>query len=153
MCEGFEADDLVATIVKKFKSDDLKIIIASSDKDLAQLVSENVKILDPIKGKFFDQVELEKKFGIPPSKIVDYLALVGDASDNVPGVPGVGPKTAVKLLQQFGSAEDIDIEKITKPKLRQNLLDFQDKMPLSKKLVTLCGDFVTFDQQINRRLT
>jgi DNA polymerase-1 len=138
--DGYEADDIIATLVKRFKSKDLKIIIVSSDKDLMQLVSDNVLILDPIKNIFFDSNEVKKKFDVFPHQIVDYLSLVGDASDNIPGVPNIGPKTAAKLLNEFQTLDAIDLDKIPRQKLRDNLITFKDQLLLSRTLVTLADD-------------
>lgn len=136
-CRSFEADDIIATITKKFKSPDLKIIILSSDKDLMQLVEENIFILDPLKDKLFAPKDVEEKFGVRPEQMIDFLSLVGDPSDNIPGVKGIGPKTAALLLQEFGSIENITLEKITKQKLKENLANYKEETKLSKMLVAL----------------
>lgn len=112
--EGLEADDLIATKVCDLEGQDSEVIIVSSDKDLAQLVSSNVKQLLPpptanprIGWRLLDQGAVAEKFGVSPAAILDYLAIIGDQSDNIPGLPGVGPKTAVKWIQEFGDMENL----------------------------------------------
>src|SRR6185436_140660 len=104
--EQLEADDLIAVAVQKAKEQGLRVVIASSDKDLMQLVDdERVMMWDAMRNRVFGTPEVIEKFGVPPSQVRDLLALVGDTSDNVPGVPGIGPKTAAELLGQFGSLD------------------------------------------------
>ena len=112
--EGLEADDLIATKVNELKDEDCEITIVSSDKDLAQLVSNSVKQMLPpptanprLGWRTLDAVGVEEKFGVPPASILDYLAIIGDQSDNIPGLSGVGPKTAVKWLKEFGDMENL----------------------------------------------
>lgn len=155
---GYEADDLIAAIVHQFKSakkeKDLKIIIVSSDKDLMQLVTKDVVLYDPahIKGpKTYDESGVLEKFGVNPVQVRDLLALMGDSSDNVPGVPGVGPKTATDLIKKYGSLENVlaHIDEITKPALKNNLIQHRSDAELSLKLVTLeidVGEQYSMDQ-------
>lgn len=144
--DGFEADDLIGTIVNKFNQPQLRIIIITGDRDLFQLITDNVYIVTPHIGlseiKIYDKDEVLKKFGIAPSKIVDYKALVGDQSDNYPGAKGIGPKTAVKLINQFGSVENLyeNLEKIDSEKLRKILTIEKENVFLSKKLATILTD-------------
>lgn len=145
---GYEADDIIASLVKqaqqKFQNLNLKfqIIIVTGDKDLMQLVEEGVKIYLPQKGfaegRLCGEEEVEEILGIKPSQVVDYKSLVGDSSDNYPGVPGIGPKTAVSLLRQFGSLEEIykNLDKI-KPLVAQKLKEGKESAYLSKKLATI----------------
>ncbi|HEX7153772.1 MAG TPA: 5'-3' exonuclease H3TH domain-containing protein [Thermoanaerobaculia bacterium] len=105
--ERYEADDLIATIMHQTDSRSSHYVIVTSDKDLAQLVSERVTLSNPAKKERFDAAAVEAKFGVKPTQIVDYLALAGDAVDNIPGVKGIGPKTAAQLLQRYGSLEKI----------------------------------------------
>jgi DNA polymerase-1 len=141
--DGFEADDLIGTIVNKFNQPQLRIIIITGDRDLFQLINDNVYIVTPHIGlseiKIYDQNEVLKKFGIAPSKIVDYKALVGDQSDNYPGAKGIGPKTAVKLINQFGTVENLyeNLEKVGSEKLREILAVEKENVFLSKKLATI----------------
>ncbi|MCG8466160.1 MAG: hypothetical protein MI750_15095 [Xanthomonadales bacterium] len=102
---GVEADDVIATLVKQARAEGWSCQVATSDKDLAQLVDEQVTLVDTMNNSQMDIAGVEKKFGVRPEQIVDYLALVGDTSDNIPGVQGVGPKTAAKWLGQFGDLD------------------------------------------------
>lgn len=138
---GFEADDIIATLVARFCSD-VKTLIITGDKDMYQLVDENVVILDYLVGKEYGKAETEAKFGVPPCRLRDLLGLAGDSSDNIPGVPGIGPKTAVKLIQEFGSIEDIyaNIDKVSSEKLREKLRANKAQAELSKELATLHPD-------------
>ncbi len=140
--EGFEADDLIATLIDKFSSQFGKVWIISSDKDLMQLVTDQVHLLRAETGvselKKYDPDRIREKYGIDATQFVDYLALIGDSSDNIPGVNGIGPKTAVKLLQTFYSIEEIfsRMNEVT-PSYRNKLEGKQDIASLSKKLVQL----------------
>jgi len=136
--DGFEADDLIATVTKRAVKDGYQVMIVSADKDLMQLVDENVYLYDSMKDKVFGPKEVEEKFGVPPSRVGDVLALWGDASDNIPGVPGVGEKTATKLIQEFGSLENLlaHPEKVS-GKLSEKIKNSKDQALLSRKLVDL----------------
>ena len=103
MVEGVEADDVIATLARQAHRQSLRTLVATGDKDLAQIVAEDVELVDTMQDRRYDRVAVTDKFGVPPELMVDYLALVGDTSDNIPGVPKVGPKTAAKWLQQYGS--------------------------------------------------
>ena len=105
--EGFEADDIIATMVDRLKERKSLIYIVTSDKDMAQLVDKDVFIYDAQKNTILGKKEVTEKFGIPPTAMRDYLSLAGDASDNIPGVPGIGEKTALELISYFGSVENI----------------------------------------------
>ena len=139
---SFEADDIIATIAKKFEAEGLKIAIITGDKDMYQLVDENTVILDYMAGKEYGPAEVKEKFGVSPERIRDLLALSGDASDNVPGVPGIGIKTAAKLIEEFGSIDNVfeGVESISKPKLKENLKANKDQAMLSLQVVTLDPD-------------
>ncbi|WP_437983124.1 DNA polymerase I [Sorangium sp. So ce117] len=140
--EGLEADDLVAVAVARAKERGLRVVIASSDKDLMQLVDgEQVMLWDAMRDKVYGHPEVVAKFGVPPEQVRDLLALVGDTSDNVPGVPGVGLKTAAELLAQFGSLSAIyeRIGEVKKPRIRESLQQNEADARLSQKLVTLDG--------------
>lgn len=140
---GYEADDLVATITHQARKHDLEVLIVSGDKDLMQLVGEGVTILKPSRelGQLepLDAQGVERYLGVPPSKIRDYLALVGDAVDNIPGVPGVGEATARKLLQEFQTLDGVlaNVQKVTNAKVRQALLEHREQARLSYDLVRL----------------
>jgi DNA polymerase-1 len=105
--EGFEADDLIATYAQHAQEAGYEVCIISSDKDLMQLVRPGVSMLDPIKNRTIGEAEVLEKFGVPPSKVVEVQALAGDASDNVPGVPGIGIKTAAELINTYGDLESL----------------------------------------------
>ncbi|MGK3998345.1 DNA polymerase I [Sorangium sp. So ce1024] len=140
--EGLEADDLIAVTVARAKERGLRVVIASSDKDLMQLVDEDrVMLWDAMRDKVYGPPEVVAKFGVPPEQVRDLLALVGDSSDNVPGVPGVGLKTAAELLAQFGSLASLyaRLDEVKKPRIRESLKQHEADALLSQKLVTLDG--------------
>lgn len=138
--ENVEADDVIGSLSEKFK-DQRKIKIFSGDKDFAQLVDERVNIINPITLDLVDKKAVKKKFDINPSNIIDYLALVGDKSDNIPGVPGVGNKTAARLINQFGSVEEIISKRdLIKGKIGDSLKENVNQLRLSKALATIKKD-------------
>jgi DNA polymerase-1 len=140
--QGLEADDIIACYVTAAKSAGWKVTIVSSDKDLMQLVDEDVDMLDTMNDRRIGPEQVVEKFGVGPEKVGDVLALMGDSVDNVPGVPGIGPKTATQLIQQFGTLEAVlaSADQIAKPKLRQSLIDHADAARLSRELVRLVCD-------------
>jgi DNA polymerase-1 len=141
--EGLEADDLLAVAVGKAKAAGLRVVIASSDKDLMQLVDDDKVVLwDAMRDRVYGAPEVQAKFDVPPAQVRDLLALVGDTSDNVPGVPGVGMKTAADLLHQFGSLDGVyaHLDEVKKPKIRENLREHEKDARLSQVLVTLRMD-------------
>jgi len=137
--EGFEADDLIASFVEKYKKEICKIFIIGSDKDIFQLVDENVFIINPVNYEIIDKEWIIKKYGFLPEKIVDFIALAGDPIDNIPGIPGIGEKTAILLLSKFDSVEEIyeNIEKIESEKLRRKIKENKEITLLSKNLARL----------------
>ncbi|MBN2858519.1 MAG: DNA polymerase I [Candidatus Delongbacteria bacterium] len=140
--EGFEADDLIGAISKKAPEQGYTVYIYSSDKDLAQLVNENVFIYDPKEQKIVDREGVKEKFELYPDQIKDFLTLTGDSSDNIPGVPKVGKKTAVKLLQEFGTIEGIfeNIDKVSGNAVRESLIASKEIIKTSSELVALRTD-------------
>jgi DNA polymerase-1 len=141
--EGLEADDIIACYVTAAKAAGWRVTIVSSDKDLMQLIEEpQVDMLDTMNDRRIGRNEVLEKFGVPPEKVGDVLALMGDSVDNVPGVPGIGPKTASQLIQQFGDLDTVlaSTDQITKPKLKQSLIDHADNARLSRELVRLVCD-------------
>lgn len=144
--DGYEADDLIGTITKIFTENKFRIIILTGDKDIFQLIKENVFVASPQFGltniKIFDRSEVEKKLNIQPKNIVDYKALSGDPSDNYPGAKGIGPKTAAKLISQYGNIENIyqNLDKIQSEKIRITLQKEKENVYLSKKLATILQD-------------
>ena len=139
--DGVEADDVIATLAKQAAQRKIKTIVSTGDKDLAQIVNSRIHLLNTMNQVYLDIDGVEKKFGVPPERIIDYLTLVGDSVDNVPGVPKVGPKTAVKWLNEYKTLDQIinSADQI-KGKVGENLREFLPKIPLTKKLVTLRYD-------------
>ena len=140
--EGFEADDIIATCVRRLENEDVEVVVVTSDKDLMQLACDSVTIFDSMKNAMMKTAEVAEKFGIDPCLIPDYLALAGDTSDNIPGVPGIGEKTARDLVSTFGHIDAIyaHVDDVRKPALRQKLIDNRDRAALSKRLATLRVD-------------
>jgi DNA polymerase-1 len=139
---GFEADDLMATYARQAEAKGARVTIVSSDKDLMQLVSDKVLMMDPMKNKLLGREDVIEKFGVGPEHVIDVQSLAGDSIDNVPGAPGIGVKTAAQLITEFGSLEAL-LERageIKQPKRRETLLGFADQIRLSKELVTLKVD-------------
>ena len=139
---NYEADDLIATYVDQILQKGAKVTIVSSDKDLMQLFKKNVRIFDPMKNKFISEEDVQNKFGVSPTKVIDVQALAGDSSDNVPGVPGIGVKTAAELINKYGNLETLlkSANEIKQNKRRETLIENKDKAIISKKLVTLKHD-------------
>ena len=137
--DGFEADDLIATYVRQASEVGATSTIVSSDKDLMQLVTDGVIMFDTMKDKKIGRAEVVEKFGVPPDKVIEVQALIGDSTDNVPGVPGIGVKTAAQLIGEYGDLENLlkRAPEIKQEKRRQSLIDNAEKARLSKKLVTL----------------
>ncbi|MGL9717833.1 MAG: DNA polymerase I [Wolbachia sp.] len=139
--EGYEADDIIATLAAKYANhQDFKVVVVSSDKDLFQLLNYNVLIFDPIKNIYIDEKQVVGKFGVNSNKLLDLFSLTGDASDNIPGVPGIGPKTAAKLLDEFDSLNNIleNINNIEQTRIRNILTEHKEKALISRKLLSLC---------------
>ncbi len=136
---NYEADDLIATYVDQILKKGAKVTIVSSDKDLMQLYKKGVRIFDPMKNKFITDEDVIKKFGVDASKVIDVQSLAGDSSDNVPGVPGIGVKTAAELINKYGTLEKLldSAHEIKQNKRRETLIENKDKALISKKLVTL----------------
>jgi DNA polymerase-1 len=166
---GFEADDLIGTLAEQAVATGYDVVVVSGDKDLMQLVGEHVKIYNPRKGgaeiEWLDAQGVTDKFGVPPERVRDVLALMGDTSDNVPGVPGIGPKTAVELINQFGDLESVlkSAPQIARASLQEKLVKYADQARFSMELVTLKMDCpiewqperfqaATFDEKAAARL-
>ncbi len=141
--EGVEADDVIGTLACKAAQEGIEAILVTGDKDFTQLVSPLIKMLNPKRRgdefELIDQEAVRAKFGVGPEEMVDFLALMGDSSDNIPGVPKVGQKTAAAMIRQFGSLEAVleNADKVTKPALKRNLIDFAQQARLSKELVII----------------
>lgn len=138
---NYEADDVIGTIVERAK-DEFEIIVVTSDKDMCQIVDENVKLLDTMKNKITGVEEVKERFGVEPQRVIEVLGLAGDPSDNIPGIPGIGEKTAKELIAQFGSLEKVieSVDKISGKKRQENIRQFAEQARLSKKLVTIATD-------------
>jgi len=139
---NYEADDLIATYAKKIIKSGAKVTVISSDKDLMQLVSDNIRLYDPMKSKVLGEKEVFEKFGVKPNQVIDVQSLAGDSSDNIPGVPGIGIKTASELIKKYKTLDILlnKADEIPQNKRRETLLANKDKAILSRKLVTLKND-------------
>ncbi len=140
--QGVEADDLIASAALALKQHGVPVVIISGDKDLLQLVSPGISIWEPMNNKIMTEEEVLEKYNVAPEKLNDLFALMGDKADNVPGVPGVGPKTAEKLINKFGSLTELfnNLDRLKKSKLKEKLNDFKDQAFLSRKLIRLKDD-------------
>jgi DNA polymerase I len=147
--EGYEADDVIGTLARKARDAGVEAVVVSGDKDFHQLVDEGVHLLNPGRGgpsgvaaEWVDESNAAQRMGVPPEQVVDYLALIGDSSDNVPGAPGVGPKTAVKLLETYGSLDDMLArrEEVSGKRARTALEEHEEQILLSRRLVTIQTD-------------
>lgn len=136
---GFEADDIIGTLAQLAKTNDIEVVIVSGDKDFSQLINKKVTMLDTMKNTVFTEDEVKTKWGITPAQFIDYLAITGDTSDNIPGVRGVGPKGAEKLINEFGSLEAIyeNIDSVRNENIKKKLLESKENAFLSKELVTI----------------
>ena len=137
--EGYEADDIIATLCKQFAHQDVEIVLVSGDKDLWQLLSSKTKLWDSMRDKILEERDILGKYKLPPSRLKEVMALTGDKIDNIPGVPKVGEKTAIKLIQEFGSLDNLlaNIEKVKSRLLRENLLKYKNQVLTNLKLVSL----------------
>jgi DNA polymerase-1 len=140
--EGYEADDIIATLAHRGKKAGLEVIIVSSDKDLMQLVNESVRMQDPVKNRAIGRAEVIERFGVGPERVVDVQALAGDSTDNVPGVPGIGVKTAAELINAYGDLDSLlaRTDEIKQPKRRENLAANAELARISRELVRLRDD-------------
>ncbi len=137
--QGYEADDLIGTYARLAEAEGFNVVMVTGDKDFMQLVTEKAIIWDPQKDKTFDLEYVREEFQVEPEKIIDIMGFSGDTADNVPGVPGIGPKTAKTLIQTFGSMDGVyeKVETITKKKQKENLINFKEQALISRKLVTI----------------
>jgi DNA polymerase-1 len=147
--EGFEADDVIASLVRQAREQGIEVMVVTGDRDAYQLVDEGVRVMSTSRGitetKIYDRAAVEERYGVPPELITDLMGLRGDTSDNIPGVPGIGEKTATQLLQQFGSLEAVleSVDQISGKKRKENLTEHADDARLSKELATLQYDIET----------
>jgi len=137
--EGYEADDLIATLARRLEREGIETVVVSGDKDLMQLISSRITLYDPMKDKTFQVPDVKERFGVPPDKLVEVMGLMGDTTDNIPGVPGIGPKTASQLIDEFGSIENLlkNVEKVKSGKVRSSLDRYAEQARLSRELATL----------------
>jgi len=141
MIEGVEADDVIGTLARQAAAEGRDALISTGDKDMAQLVDEHVELVDTMKEVRYDRAGVQERFGVPPEHIVEYLALIGDTSDNIPGVPGVGPKTAVKWLTEYGSLDNLVAHAADiKGKVGENLRATLGQLPMARQLATIKCD-------------
>ncbi len=140
--QGFEADDIIATYTRIAQKQGVEVTIVSSDKDLMQLVGDGTQMYDAMRNRQIAEAQVEEKFGVTPDKLLDVLSLMGDSSDNVPGVPGIGPKTASQLINEYGSLDSLleRAEEIPQKKRRESLIEFADQARLSRDLIRLRED-------------
>ncbi len=139
---GYEADDIIATLAKRYAEQGLDVTVVTGDKDLMQIVGERVRLLDTMKKKVSGRDEVIERFGVPPEQVLEILGLAGDSSDNIPGVPGIGEKTASSLIQEFGTIENLlaNIDQVKGKKRQENLRKFADQARLSRQLADLVYD-------------
>ena len=152
--EGVEADDLIATAARRLAGPAQPVIVVSGDKDLLQLVNDEITLWDPMSDKLMDPAGVERKYQVKPGRLLDFFALIGDSSDNVPGVPGVGPKTAAKLINQFGDLDQLyaRLEQVSPAKLREKLAAHQREALLARDLIRLKDDLDLPDRPEDYRL-
>lgn len=139
---GYEADDIIATLARRYAEQGFKVTVVTGDKDLMQIVNDRVQLLDTMKGKVSGRQEVIERFGVPPEQVLEILGLAGDTSDNIPGVPGIGEKTASTLIQEFGDIENLlaNVDKVKGKKRQENLRTYADQARLSRKLADLVYD-------------
>lgn len=144
--QGFEADDIIGTISKKLSKKNIECTIVTIDKDMDQLIDKHIKIFNPRKKEINDLEKMRKEKGIEPENVIDILALGGDSSDNIPGIPGIGYKTALNLIREWKSLENVisNVDKIKGKKRQENLLKYTELARLSKRLATIDTE-VPFD--------
>jgi len=148
--QGTEADDIIGTLTVRANQKGWKTAIISGDKDLMQLINENVSMIDTMKDKIYDEAAVKEKFGVGPDKVVEILGLMGDTSDNIPGVPGIGPKTAQRLIEEYGSVEEVikNSGNLRNVKLRESFHQYAQQARLSRQLASIRKDIeIDFDFQ------
>ncbi|HET8956111.1 MAG TPA: DNA polymerase I [Solirubrobacterales bacterium] len=147
--DGYEADDVIASLVRQAREQGIEVMVVTGDRDAYQLVDEGVRVMSTSRGitetKIYDRAAVEERYGVPPELITDLMGLRGDTSDNIPGVPGIGEKTATQLLQQFGSLDEVlaSVDQISGKKRKENLTEHAEDARMSKQLATLQYDIET----------
>ena len=136
---GYEADDLIGTLARKAEAAGFDVVIVTGDKDMFQLLTQAVRIYDPVKDKWFGEEECRERFGVEPARVVEVMGLMGDATDNIPGVKGIGEKTAIKLIAEFGTIEELlrRVDEVKASKTRSLLTEQAENARLSRKLATI----------------
>ena len=145
---GYEADDLIGTLAHQAEQAGFDVVIVTGDKDMFQLLTPHVRIYDPVKDKWLGEAECRERFGVEPARVVEIMGLMGDATDNIPGVKGIGEKTAMKLIAQFGTIEELlrRVEEVTPPRIKALLIEQAENARLSRRLATIQLDSpVAFD--------
>src|SRR6478736_7747161 len=145
---GYEADDLIGTLAVQAERAGYEVVIVTGDKDMFQLLTPHVRIYDPVKSKWAGEAECRERFGVEPARVVEVMGLMGDSTDNIPGVRGIGEKTAMKLIAQFGTIEELlrHVEEVTPPRVKTYLIEQADNARLSHRLATIRVDCpVEFD--------
>ena len=140
--QGIEADDIIGTLARKYADKGIKTVIVSGDKDMMQLISDDITMIDTMKDVTYDVAAVKERFGVGPEKVVEILGLAGDQSDNIPGVPGIGPKNAQRLIEEFGSVEGVlaNVDKVRNPKTRESIREFAEQARMSRELATIRTD-------------
>ncbi|MEI8173749.1 MAG: DNA polymerase I [Deltaproteobacteria bacterium] len=153
--QGVEADDIIGSLAKKYAAEGLKTVIVSGDKDMMQLVTEDIIMIDTMKDKTYDINAVRERFGVGPEKVAEILGLMGDTSDNIPGIPGIGPKSAQRLIEEFGSVEGIlkNVDRLRNAKLRETVRTHAEQATMSRYLAVIKTDIeLDFDLE-NARYT
>ncbi len=151
--QGMEADDIIGTLARRYAGEGMKVIIVSGDKDMMQLVTDDVVMIDTMKDKTYDAEAVRERFGVGPEKVVEILGLMGDASDNIPGVPGIGPKGALSLIEEYGTVEKVieNVEKIKSAGMKKAIMESADQARLSRQLAEIKTDVeIDFDLETAR---
>ena len=140
--QGIEADDVIGTLARRYSEQGMKVVIVSGDKDMMQLVGENVVIIDTMKDKVYDATAVREKFGVPPEKVVEIMGLTGDASDNIPGAPGIGPKGALRLIEEYGTIENVlqNVDRIKNAKAKECIRRYREQIIMSRELARIRTD-------------
>jgi DNA polymerase-1 len=149
--QGLEADDIIGTLARKYAGKGIKTVIVSGDKDMMQLISDDITMIDTMKDVTYNVEAVKERFGVSPEKVVELFGLAGDQSDNIPGVPGIGPKNAQRLIEEFGSVEGVlaNVEKVRNPKTRESIRAFAEQARMSRELATIRTD-AEFDIDLER---
>jgi DNA polymerase I len=147
--DGYEADDVIGSLARQAQEEEIPVMIVSGDRDVYQLVGDGVRVMSTSRGvtetKIYEREDVIERYGVPPERVTDLIGLKGDTSDNIPGVPGIGDKTAAQLLQEFGSLEDVlaNVDKVSGAKRKQNLVEHAEDARISKELATILCDIET----------